>query len=143
QQVCQFADEHPASYAAATALVEALGGLPLALDQAGAYLEATHCGLSAYLDLFHARRFDLLNSRGEGVREHPASVSATFALALTSAARCHPAVRDLLQCCALLQPDAIPEELFRQGAASFGPPLEAICRDPLEWDRLLAVACSC
>src|SRR5258708_24237574 len=119
----QFAEEHPTSYRAARTLVEALGRLPLALDQAGAYLEATQCGLPAYLELVHTRRAVLLQSRGEGAHEHPASVSTTFTLALTSAARRHPAVGDLLRVCALLQPDAIPEELFRQGAASLGPAL--------------------
>ncbi len=142
RQMRQFAEEHPTSYRAATTLVEALGRLPLALDQAGAYLEATQCGLPAYLELVHTRRAVLLQSRGEGAHEHPASVSTTFTLALTSAARRHPAVGDLLRVCALLQPDAIPEELFRQGAASLGPSLEAVCGDPVEWDRVLAVACS-
>ena len=36
-QMRQFAEVHPGASQAATALVAALGGLPLALDQAGAY----------------------------------------------------------------------------------------------------------
>ncbi len=141
-QLHQFAEQHSASYASATQLVEALGGLPLALDQAGAYLEATHCGVSAYLDLFCSRRFDLLRSRGERAHDHPASVSTTFMLALASAIERYPVVGDLLRVCALLQPDAIPEELFRQGAKMLGPDLKTVCSDPLEWDRLIVVACS-
>ena len=141
-QLRQFAAEHPTSYSAATALVRALGGLPLALDQAGAYLEATHCSLPAYLDLFDSRRRLLLRSRGEGARDHPQSVWATFTLALSSVARRHPAVGDLLRVCALLQPDAIPEELFLQGAEMLGPRLADVCRDPVEWDRVLSAACS-
>jgi hypothetical protein len=35
----------------AQAIVRAMDGLPLALDQAGAYIEETGCGLSAYLEL--------------------------------------------------------------------------------------------
>jgi tetratricopeptide (TPR) repeat protein len=142
EQVQQFAERLPAQYAAAAQLVAILGGLPLALDQAGAYLEETHCGLSAYLDLFHSRSTTLLKLRGEGRHEHPASVSTTFTLAITAAIERHPAVRDLLQTCALLQPDAIPEEIFRQGGAHLGPTMEAICSDPLEWDRLIGIACA-
>ncbi len=142
EDVQRLAMHMPAQHAAAAELVNVMGGLPLALDQAGAYLEATRCGVSAYLDLFHSRRTVLLQQRGEGVRDHPASVSTTFALAIAATTERHPTVGDLLRACALLQPDAIPEELFRQGAERLGPELEAVCRDELEWNRLLAVACS-
>ncbi len=142
EPVRQFAEQFPVPYQAAAELVETLGGLPLALDQAGAYLEETHCGLSAYLDLFRTRQDALLQRRGEGIQDHPASVSTTFTLAITAAAGRHQAVRDLLQVCALLQPDAIPEELFRLGGTHLGPRLEAACCDPLEWDRVVGMACS-
>ena len=41
---------------AARALAGELGGLPLALEQAAAYTQATGNGLAAYLALFHQRR---------------------------------------------------------------------------------------
>jgi len=139
EQVHQLA---PPQYTAASELVTVLGGLPLALDQAGAYLEETQCELPAYLDLFRTRRDALLKLRGEGIHDHPASVSTTFILAITAASERHPAVKALLQICALLQPDAIPEEIFRQGGEHLGPTLEAICRDPLEWDRVVGISCA-
>ncbi len=142
QQMRQLAERMPAQYAAAAELVTAMGGLPLALDQAGAYLEETQCGLPAYLDHFRTRRAALLQQRGEGSRDHLASVSATFTLAITATAGRHPAVSDLLRVCALLQPDAIPEALFRQGGEHLGAQLQAACRDILEWDRMVAVACA-
>jgi tetratricopeptide (TPR) repeat protein len=142
KQVDQFAERMPAQSAAASELVTVLGGLPLALDQAGAYLEETHCALPAYLNLFRNQRATLLQQRGEGTREHPASVATTFTLAIATTAQRHPAIWDLLRVCALLQPDAIPEELFRQGAEHLGTALEAACRDELEWNRVVAMACA-
>src|SRR5579885_691519 len=142
EDVRHLAQSRPTEYAVASELVTVLGGLSLAIDQAGAYLEATRCGLPAYLDLFRARRATLLQLRGEGARDHPASVSTTFTLSLTATIQRHPAVGDLLRVCTLLQPDAIPEELFRQGGEHLGAALVPICGDPLEWDRLLSVACS-
>ncbi|HLZ62910.1 MAG TPA: FxSxx-COOH system tetratricopeptide repeat protein, partial [Ktedonosporobacter sp.] len=142
QQMGQFALQMPHQYAAAAELVEVMGVLPLALDQAGAYIEATQCGLQAYLNLFHARRAVLLTLRGEGSRDHPASVSTTFTIALSATAQRHPAVMDFLHACALLQPDAIPEEFFSQGGKHLGPTLEGACRDRLEWDRVVGMACS-
>src|SRR5690348_13402790 len=111
QGVRHLAVPRPTEYAVAWELVTVLGGLPLAFDQAGAYLEATRCGLPAYMELFRTRRAVLLQLRGEGTRDHPASVSTTFTLALTATAERHPVIGDLLRVCALLQPDAIPEEL--------------------------------
>jgi tetratricopeptide (TPR) repeat protein len=142
EQLCQFAEQMPAHYAAAQELLSLLGGLPLALDQAGAYLEATHCGLLTYLDLFRTRRTDLLRQRGSGANQHPDSVATTFGLAISATTQCYPIVRDLLFVCALLQPDAIPEELFRQGAEHLGPVLQAACVDSLEWNHLMSLACS-
>jgi len=142
QQVQWLATQLPAHYAAATELVEAMGGLPLALDQAGAYIEEAQCGLSAYLELFRIRRAVLLQQRGEDARDHLASVATTFRLSITAATLRHPAVWEFLGVCALLHPDAIPEKLFRQGAEHLGATLRIVCRDELEWNRVVAAACA-
>jgi tetratricopeptide (TPR) repeat protein len=142
EQMRQLAERMPAQYAAATELVAELGGLPLALDQAGAYLEETKCGLPAYLTLLRSQRAALLKLRGEGSRAHPASVSTTFTLAITATAQRHPAVWDLLHVCALLQSDAIPEELFHQSGEYLGALLKAVCCERLEWNRVVGIACN-
>ncbi len=46
------------------AIVKELDGLPLAIDQAGAYIEETQCGLAGYLDLYRTHGVDLLKERG-------------------------------------------------------------------------------
>ncbi len=142
ERLHQFAEQMPSHYAAAQELVQAMGGLPLALDQAGAYIEETQCGLPHYLELFHTQRAILLQQRGEGSHDHPASISTTFTLAITTTAQRHPAIRDLASICALLQPEAIPEELFRQGAEHLGAMLESVCHDELDWNQVIAMACS-
>lgn len=45
--------------ATAKSIVEAVGGLPFALDQAGAYIEETGCSLLTYLDLYRSHRAEL------------------------------------------------------------------------------------
>lgn len=142
EQMRQLPMRNSPQHTAVAELVRAMGGLPLALDQAGAYIEATHCSPQAYLGLFHARRAALLKLRGAGSHDHPESVSTTFALAITMTVKHHPAVQDLLCVCALLHPDGIPEELFRQGASHLGAQLEAIGRDELEWNQVMSIACS-
>ena len=41
---------------------------------------------------------------------------------------------------AFLLPDAIPEEIFTEGAAEFGPVLQAAASDPIKWDEAIAAA---
>ena len=115
-----------------------LGGLPLALDQAGAYIEETGCGLASYLDLYCKRRAELLKRRGGFSPPHPESVATTFALSFEKVAGANPAAADLLCFCAFLHPDAIPEEIFTEGAAELGPNLGAIANDPLELNAAFA-----
>src|SRR5207245_6492712 len=60
----------------------ALDGLPLALDQAGAYIEESGCNLSDYLNRYQAGRLKLLHKRGSFDFDHPASVTDTFSYSL-------------------------------------------------------------
>ncbi len=124
---------------AAIQLALELGGLPLALDQAGAYLEEAQCSLQQYLNLYQSHRADLLRQRGGLVFDHPDSVATTFALSFACVQSRSALAADVLRLCAVLHPDAIPEELFRQGATSLGPELAAIEADPLAFNQALAV----
>lgn len=109
-----------------------LGGLPLALDQAGAYMEETGCSLSCYLTLYQAQRSRLLTERGSLGTDHPESVAITFSLAFQKIEQANAAAGVLLQLCAFLSPDAVPEELLTVGKDSLGPVLESLVTDPFQ-----------
>ena len=91
---------------AARELAVRLGGLPLALEQAAAYMQATGITAAGYLPLFRERQADLL-ARGE-VAGHPADVATTLGLALSRLADHAPAAAGLLQLLAFLAPEPIP-----------------------------------
>lgn len=95
-----------------------VGGLPLALDQAGAYIEKTDVLLADYLDLYQKGHHALLNERGslQSPSQHPESVVATLELSFREARKRYQLAGDLLDFCAFLQPDAIPEEVLLQAA---------------------------
>src|SRR6266568_843236 len=118
-------------------LVQELGGLPLALDQAGAYMEETPCGMQEYLRLYRTRRTALLSRRGGIVDDHPAAVATTWSLAFASVEQANPAAADLLRVCAFLHPDAIPEDLLRQGAMQTEAPFKALATDDLAFHEAL------
>ena len=97
---------------AARALAGALGGLPLALEQAGAYTQASGGTLAGYLVLFQRRRGDLL-ARG-GPAGYPGTVATTWALAFAQLEESAPAAAGLLRLLAYCAPEAIPLRLLLQ-----------------------------
>lgn len=105
-------------------LVIALDAFPLALDQAGAYLEETQCSLADYLKMYQTSRKDLLARRGDQATGYPASVATTWSLSFQRVEQASPAAADLLRLCAFLAPDMIPEELLRGGASCGCSPLQ-------------------
>lgn len=137
-QMQQFATSQPVEYAATAELITALGGLPLALDQAGAYIEETGCSLMAYLQRYKEQRMHLLDRRGLQGKDHPHSVATTFRLASEQMEQDRAAAA-LLKVCAFLHADAIPEELFIAGAIHLGPDLAALEDEPVQFDQAIVV----
>ncbi len=103
---------------AARELATQLGGLPLALEQAAAYIQATGTTLARYLSVFRDRRADLL-ARGEAAG-HPADVAATLGLALSRLAEQAPAAAGLLRLLACLAPEPVPLPLLLADAQAAG-----------------------
>ena len=95
---------------AAAGLAEAVDGLPLALEQAAAYAQATGNSLAGYLALFHQRRADLL-ARGR-VAGYGGTVATTWALAFGQLQDSAPAAAGLLRLLACCAPEAVPLRLL-------------------------------
>jgi hypothetical protein len=100
--------------AAAAALATELGGLPLALEQAAAYVQATAGTLAGYLGLFRQRRADLL-ARGTAAG-HPVSVAATLGVALARLEADAPAAAGVLRLLAFLAAEPVPLALVLSDA---------------------------
>lgn len=107
-------------------------GLPLALDQAGAYIEETGCSLAAYVQLYQTRSGELLGLRKSLAADHPEPVTTTWSLSFEQVKQANRAPEALLHCCALLAPDAIPEELLSEGASELGNVLGPVAADPFK-----------
>src|SRR6266699_2423805 len=118
-------------------IVQAMDGLPLALDQAGAYLEETGESLSNYLRIYQKQRAELLKRRGGLVPDHP-SVATTWSLAFENVERANPAAIELMNLCTFLAPDAIPEELVMEGAPYLGLILQPVAADRARLNAAIA-----
>jgi hypothetical protein len=51
----------------------------------------------------------------------------------------NPAAAELLRFCAFLHPESIPEEIILYGAASLGPVLVSLAKDPIALDKAIAL----
>jgi tetratricopeptide (TPR) repeat protein/transcriptional regulator with XRE-family HTH domain len=131
----------PVDYAQAKELWERVEGLPLALDQIGAYVRATGCSLAHYRALYvdQQRRFDLLKERGKIPPGHPESVVATFSVAFEKVHTANLAAAEMLQAFAFLHAKAIPEEIITKGEDHLGSRLFSIAGDPLLFDQAVDV----
>lgn len=115
-------------------LIRELGGLPLAIEQAGAYMEEMAQTPVEYLGLYKkeetARRLRAWQS-SVSAREHE-SVAVTFNLAFEKVANINPAGAELLQLCAYLAADNIPEFIFTNAAAELGDLLGTAVADDFQ-----------
>jgi tetratricopeptide (TPR) repeat protein len=122
------------------ALAELLGDLPLALEEAAAYLEETGEGLGKYLELVRERARELFGLDQLPADEHDDQrrVATLWSLSLDRVHQEAPAGEALLSLCAFLAPD-IPRELPRAHAEVLPEELAAAVGDLLAYNRLLAV----
>jgi tetratricopeptide (TPR) repeat protein/transcriptional regulator with XRE-family HTH domain len=134
----RFAQLQETDIADAKKVVNILDGLPLALDQAGAYIEETGCSVIDYLDHYRQQRGKLLQRRGKvGKKEHPESVALTLSLSFGKVKQSNQRALKLLQFCAFLSPDAIPEQFLLDGASHLIPELQTIAGNSVVLSELI------
>jgi tetratricopeptide (TPR) repeat protein len=120
---------------AAETLSEALGGLPLAHEQAAAYCERLDITLAEYFRRFTATPSRLLDDARHAPAEYHdgLTVAKTFALAIEEAGKLHPAAEPLIVYAAMLAPEPIPLFIFAEAREKFGEPLStALAGDGLD-----------
>lgn len=121
---------------AANKLAEALGDLPLALEHAGAYVDATGISLAEYLRLFDAYQTALFDESEP--TEYPVSITKTWDLAFQQVQQASPAAVDLLNLCAFFAPDDIPLDMIREGTDLLPEGLREVVQNPLALNKAIA-----
>jgi hypothetical protein len=125
---------------AAAELAAELGCLPLALEQAGAYMTETKEPMRGYLAMLRQRPAAVL---AEGIPiDYPRTVASTIALSFHRIRRESRTASDILGVCAFLAPEEIPITLLSAGALSTRSPLGPATDDPLQLNRVIAILLS-
>ena len=118
----------------AFALAEALGDLPLALEQAGAYIDASGSSFEDYLELFKTHKQNMFKNTAFPMG-YQDTVATTWDISFEKVCDGSPAAAQLLNLCAYLAPDDIPFDLIHGGAQYLPDPLANAVADSLSFDQ--------
>jgi tetratricopeptide (TPR) repeat protein len=117
-------------------LAEALGDLPLAIEQAASWRAVTGMSPDEYLSLIEQKRIELLDVSGTAGYE--LSVAAAWNVSLDRLAESNKAALQILQICAFMSPEPIARSLFRGSrAVSITPELDEVLDDPIKVGRAI------
>lgn len=117
----------------ASDLGEELGRLPLALEEASAYMETTGRSMRSYLTMLRSQKRRLLFAEDTS-GEHRNTLRTTWELSFRQIESETPAASDLLKLCSFLAPDDIPLALLKRGARVLPDSLRAIAQDDVALD---------
>lgn len=110
-------------------IVRTLGYLPLALNQAGAYIEQTGCGLAGYIHLLNTQFMKALQAKDQFSTDYSRSVMTTLTLSLEKIKEVDPVASRLLYLLAFLHPDSIYESFIIKGAEALNAEQAAIVNE--------------
>jgi tetratricopeptide (TPR) repeat protein len=123
---------------AAEQIAGELGRLPLALEQAAAYLDISGMPGREYLELLRTRAADLYR-RGMVAARQDVTIATLWDLSLERISAQQLAAVQLLDVCAYLAPEPIPPDLFTTQHDRLPQPLSAAAADPLAFADTVAV----
>jgi tetratricopeptide (TPR) repeat protein len=121
---------------AAGELAKEMGCLPLALEQAGAYIEQTGISLSGYLELFRNNRDRLL--RLVNVVGYPHTIATTWEISFQKLVEEYPVSIDLLSLLSFLSPENIPKSLIMKEKKVLPEPLASALEDEIGLNQTIA-----
>ena len=103
-------------YEEARKIVQLLGCLPLAVDQAGAFIKSRHKTLASYSKLYKERRLELLKYKPR-LAEYDKNILTTWEINFAQVEQDSQASSDLLLLCCFLDGAKIPERMLLRGVS--------------------------
>ena len=106
-------------------LAELLGRLPLALEQAAAYMDRQRRSFGKYLAQWKEQRQKVLSWHDEQLMNHPSSVATTWE---TTFNLLSPAARTVLRLASHLAPEPVAVAMFEEGSAIVAEAFRELCQ---------------
>ena len=124
-------------------LAEELDGLPLALEQAGAYISTKEARFTDYIQSYRKRKIELLDKQLPETGDYGKSVATTWSLNFEAVEQKSLAAACYLRISAFLSPSRVPEEILVQASEGFSESVKASLPnrtlDPLVFTELLSI----
>ncbi|MFI6803574.1 FxSxx-COOH system tetratricopeptide repeat protein [Streptomyces luteogriseus] len=127
----------------ANQLSEALGDLPLAIEQAAVWLTETGMPAEEYLELFEGKREEFVSRRSELLElappmDYQLPVAAAWNVSLDRLKDTNPGALQLLQVCSYFAPEPVSRSLFMAGRNAALPGLLGqVLSDPIRLGQAL------
>ncbi|MFF5502066.1 FxSxx-COOH system tetratricopeptide repeat protein [Streptomyces roseolus] len=118
-------------------LAEALGDLPLAIEQAAAWQAVTGMAVPEYLRLIKDKIAELMLELVPSP-DYPMSVAAAWDVSLRQLEQRNPAALQFLQVCSFFAPEPISRSFFNNSrTTTIAPELNEALRDPIRLNRAI------
>lgn len=116
----------------AKAMNKLLGGLPLALEHAAAYISENDITFAKYIEMFNKYKIRLLE---QGLTKEEASIASTWQVSIDKIGT--EAARQLLYICSYYAPEKIHLDTLILGDESLMQPLKKVAADELELNSVI------
>ena len=114
-----------------------LGGLPLALEQASAYMTAHGTPIDIYIKLFEEQQEELWK-RETPPKDYRSTIMTTWEMAFKQIQETQPAAKQLLNLFAFFGPDDIPISIIKTYSDNLPEELKKAVHNPIELEENLS-----
>lgn len=114
-----------------------LGGLPLALEQASAYMTAHGTPIEVYIKLFEEQQEELWE-RETPPKDYRSTIMTTWEMAFKKIQETHPIAKQLLNLFAFFGPDDIPISIIKTHFEILPEELKTTVHNPIELEENLS-----
>src|SRR5204863_3780549 len=116
-------------------IVKELGFLPLAIEQAAAYISEESKDIFAFLRIYSHYRKQIHLKRPEGNWPYQAEIGTTYRLSFVAVEERNQSAADMLRLFAFLHPDGILVEFLKAGHKGLPEPLSRMIIDEFAFNE--------
>ena len=123
--------------AQAALIVHELGYLPLAIEQAAAYVREVAGKFDTFLDDYHKSHNDVHQWISQGYRPYPHSIATTWLMSFNIVRKSNPQAAELFQILSFLNPDGVLIDFLESGIKAFHDDLREVVSSQINRSKAL------